>query len=95
MAAAVSGKNVRGWTNEIVDVPFGTDLSVGSPLVVASQCTHYGPDGGWARLQGDRLVVGNTQALGLQAETIPGIAPGATSSSVKVAIDEDVTCDTE
>lgn len=71
MAAAVSGKNVRGWTNEIVDVPFGTDLSVGSPLVVASQCTHYGPDGGWARLQ------------------------GATSSSVKVAIDEDVTCDTE
>ena len=39
--------------------------------------------------------VGNSQALGLRAEPIPGIAPGVTSSSVKVAIDEDMTCDDE
>jgi len=71
MAAVVSGRSVRGWKNGKYDVPLGTDLSVGAPLAVASQCTHYGGDGGWARLR------------------------GVSSSAVKVAIDEDVNCDTE
>lgn len=71
MATAVSNRIVRGWKQGSFDVPLGTDLSVGSPLAVASQCTHYGGDGGWARLR------------------------GVSSSSVKVAIDEDMTCDTE
>ena len=55
MATAVSNRKVRGWKQGSFDVPLGTDLSVGSPLAVASQCTHYGGDGGWARLRGDRL----------------------------------------
>lgn len=52
MAAVVSGRTVRGWSNGSYDVPLGTDLSVGAPLAVASQCTHTGSDGGWARVRG-------------------------------------------
>eukprot|EP00435_Cladocopium_sp_Y103_P072727 s7_g41.t1 len=52
MAAVVSGRSVRGWKTGKYDVALGTDLSVGAPLAVASQCTHYGGDGGWARLRG-------------------------------------------
>lgn len=58
MAAVVSGRTVRGWSNGSYDVPLGTDLSVGAagaPLAVASQCTHTGSDGGWARLRGTSL----------------------------------------
>ena len=55
MAAVVSGRSVRGWKNGKYDVPLGTDLSVGAPLAVASQCTHYGGDGGWARLRGPEI----------------------------------------
>eukprot|EP00435_Cladocopium_sp_Y103_P073690 s7_g44.t1 len=52
MAAVVSGRSVRGWKNGKYDVALGTDLSASAPLAVASQCTHYGGDGGWARLRG-------------------------------------------
>ena len=52
MAAAVSARTVRGWANGRYDVPLGTDVATAAPLAVASQCTHYGSDGGWARLRG-------------------------------------------
>lgn len=60
MAAVVSGRTVRGWSNGSYDVPLGTDLSVGAgaPLAVASQCTHTGSDGGWARLRGTETTLG-------------------------------------
>eukprot|EP00435_Cladocopium_sp_Y103_P074180 s7_g47.t1 len=52
MAAVMSGRTVRGWKTGSYDVALGTDLSAAAPLAVASQCTHYGGDGGWARLRG-------------------------------------------
>ena len=65
MATAVSNRIVRGWKQGSFDVPLGTDLSVGSPLAVASQCTHYGGDGGWARLRGEPIGCGKALGVGL------------------------------
>ena len=52
MAAARSGSMVRGWQNGKYKVSLPIDLSVTTPLALASQNTRRGGDGGWARVRG-------------------------------------------
>ena len=52
MAAALSGSMVRGWQNGKYKVSLPIDLSVTTPLALASQNTRRGGDGGWARVRG-------------------------------------------
>jgi len=48
-AVVLSNKVVRGWGQGPVAIPFGADLGA-MPLVVASQASRLGGDGGWLRL---------------------------------------------
>jgi len=48
-ASVYSAKDVSGWDNGPARVPLGGNVG-GNPLVVASQSTRYGGDGGWVRL---------------------------------------------
>lgn len=49
--AALSGRKVRGWSNGADMVHFGTNLGTNNPLVVGSQASRYGGNGGWLRLK--------------------------------------------
>lgn len=50
VAAVLSPRVVRGWDNGPVGVSLGADLGVTSPLILASQSSRFGGDGGWLRL---------------------------------------------
>lgn len=62
VASVVSPKVVRGWDDGPVSVMFGADLGT-SPLVLASQSSRYGGDGGWVRLHVEQNPPSATQAL--------------------------------
>lgn len=48
--AALSSRSVRGWSNGADTVRWGTNLGTNNPLVVGSQSSRHGGDGGWLRL---------------------------------------------
>lgn len=50
VAAVLSPRVVRGWDNGPVAVSLSSDLGVTSPLILASQSSRFGGDGGWLRL---------------------------------------------
>jgi len=62
VAAVVSPRAVKGWDNGPVGVTYGADLG-GSPLIVASQSSRKGGDGGWARLHVGQNPPSATQAF--------------------------------
>eukprot|EP00438_Fugacium_kawagutii_P024984 Skav225726 [mRNA] locus=scaffold611:56057:56485:+ [translate_table: standard] len=93
MAAALSPRNVKGWDNGVYDVPLGHDLLV-TPLALASQSTHWGSDGGWARIRGQTHCCW-IRRICCWIIPVVGTSPGVTSSSVQVSIDEDINCDSE
>lgn len=62
VAAVVSPRAVKGWGNGPVGVTFGGDLGT-SPLIVASQSSRKGGDGGWVRLDVVQNPPSATQAF--------------------------------
>lgn len=50
VTAILSARVVKGWDNGPVSVKLGSDLGVTSPLILASQSSRFGGDGGWVRL---------------------------------------------
>lgn len=62
VAAVISPKAVKGWDNGPVGVSFGGDLGT-SPLIVASQSSRKGGDGGWVRLHVGQNPPSATQAF--------------------------------
>jgi len=50
VTAILSERVVKGWDNGPVSVKLGSDMGVTSPLILASQSSRFGGDGGWVRL---------------------------------------------